>query len=256
MSLTLESFLKELNLKAFKEHYQVVASRCEKDNLSMEAFLYELCQMEVNARQSLKIKRLIKNAKLPRDKYLEDFDFKRIPGLSKTQVAQLATGEFIDRAENLIIFGNPGTGKTHLSIALAREWCLQKRRIKFYSAAELVQELLLAKKKLQVSRLMKRLNGFDVLIIDDISYVPFDKRETDVLFHLLAQRYEMKSILITSNAPFDQWGKIFKDEMTTTAAVDRVIHYSTILELNAPSYRMENYKAKKSTDKIKKQEVN
>ena len=97
---------------------------------------------------------------------------------------------------------------------------------------------------MDMSRFLKRLSQFEVLIIDDISYLPFDKRETDVLFHLLSQRYEMKSIVITSNATFDQWGKIFKDEMTTTAAIDRVIHYSTILELNAPSYRMENAKTK------------
>ena len=242
---SLEVFLKDLNLKAFKQHYQLVASRYEKDNLSMEAFLYELCQLEVNVRQEAKIKRLIKNAKLPRDKHLEDFNFERLPGLSKSEVMRLSKGNFIDKAENILIFGNPGTGKTHLSIALAREWCLLGRRVKFYSAADLVQDLLLAKKKMEMSRFLKRLSQFEVLIVDDISYMPFDKRETDVLFHLLSQRYEMKSIVITSNATFDQWGKIFKDEMTTTAAIDRVIHYSTIFELNAPSYRMENAKTKK-----------
>jgi DNA replication protein DnaC len=144
----------------------------------------------------------------------------------------MAGGEFIDRCENILLFGGPGAGKTHLSIALAREWCLQGRRVYYTSASSLVQELLRAKQSLLLNQMIKRLDKFEVLLIDDISYIPFERSETDVLFQLLSERYEMRSTLITSNAVFAQWASIFKDEMTTAAVIDRLVHHSTILELN------------------------
>jgi DNA replication protein DnaC len=233
----LETLLKDLKLTAFNEHYKEVATLCEKNGASMEAFLMELVQLEFNKRHDNRIKRLIKNAKIPRDKHLSDFDFKVIPDLSISTVNRLATGECMDHAENILIFGNPGTGKTHLAIALAREWCLSGRKVRFYQAYELVQDLLVAKKKYEMTNLIRRLNQYDILIIDDISYVPFDRKETDVLFNLMSSRYENKSMLITSNTSFSNWEPIFKDKMTTAAAIDRVVHHSTILELNTKSYR-------------------
>ncbi len=235
----LEQLLKTLKLSVCLKHFQAVAEQCEKDKRSHVEFLHELMLRESEQRGQKRIENLIKEAKLPRNKLLSDFDMTRIPGLTPSQIHRLANGEFIDRCGNVLIFGNPGTGKSHLSMALTKEWCLLGRKVRFFTAAALVQLLLRAKMELKLDKLLKRIDKFDVIIIDDISYLLSEKDETDVLFTLLAERYEMRSIVITSNLPFSKWNKIFKDEMTTSAAIDRLVHHATILELNATSYRTE-----------------
>jgi DNA replication protein DnaC len=136
-----------------------------------------------------------------------------------------------------LIFGNPGTGKTHLAAALGREWCLRGRRVFFTSASSIVQDLLAAKRDLKLNSLLKKLDRFETVIIDDISYIPQDREETDVLFVFLADRYEKRSLAITSNLAFSQWDKVFKDAVTTMAAIDKLVHHSNVLELNGESYR-------------------
>lgn len=236
------ALLDGLNLKCMKESFVSLAE--EREPSSIE-YLYDLSRQEQEYRQQKKIEGLLKKAKLPRNKSIEEFEFKRVPGLHPGQINRLCEGEFIDRFENLILFGNPGTGKTHLSISLAKEWCLRGRKALYLTAAELVQNLLEAKKNVALNHYIKKLDRFDVIIIDDISYVPYEKTEMDVLFIFLSQRYEQKSVVITSNLVFSDWQKIFKDEMTTAATIDRLVHHSIILELNAESYRMANAKNKK-----------
>ena len=160
-------------------------------------------------------------------------------------IATLLDGSFVDRCENLLVFGNPGSGKTHLLCAIGQELIHRGRRVLFATCDLLVQELLLAKRELRLARLLKRLSKYAPLIIDDIGYVQQNREEMEVLFTLLADRYERGSVMLTSNLPFSQWEKIFKDPMTTAAAIDRLVHHSIILELNVASYRLEQSKSKR-----------
>jgi len=242
MTEELAQQLGQLKLPSFAKHHLRIAEQCEKESKNHIQFLSQLTHCEIESRYHKRIERLLRQAKLPREKNLESFEYKRIPGLSSSQIKSLSEGRFIDLSENVLIFGNPGTGKTHLAIALAQEWCLQGRKIYYTTAASLTQNLLKTKHDLKLNAFIKKLDKFEVLIIDDISYIPYDRQETDVLFTLLSERYEMRSILITSNLPFANWDSIFKDKMTTTAAIDRLVHHSIILELNAESYRINSAK--------------
>ena len=239
----LDTMLESLKLVAIRSTYQQIAKKAIKQKLSFEGYLEELIKVELEHKHNKTIEQLLKIAKLPRDKLLIDFDITRIPTLHPGVLNNLKQGEFINHYENLLIFGNPGTGKSHLSIALTREWCLQGRRCLYLSAANLVQQLLYAKGRLGLNNLIKKFDRFEVLVIDDISYIPYSKDESDVLFVLLAERYEQRSIVITSNLAFSRWNQIFKDEMTTAAAIDRLVHHSTILELNTESYRIKTAKS-------------
>jgi DNA replication protein DnaC len=238
MTSTLDSKLSSLNLTAMRDIYQDLSEKIIKEKLSHIDYLEELARVEIEHRYQKSVQQLLKYAKLPRNKLLIDFDITLLPNLHPGLLKNLSAGEFIDRNENILIFGNPGTGKSHLAIALAREWCLRGRKCLYITAANLVQELLVAKSKMALSNYIKRLDRFEVLLIDDISYIPYEKSESDVLFVLLAERYEQRSMVITSNLVFSEWGVIFKDKMTTNAAIDRLVHHATILELNGKSYRI------------------
>jgi len=235
----LPSTLKELGLPAIRENYPEVARLAVQETWSYEQFLLELVTREVQARREHRIERRLAEARLPAGKSLERFDPSRLPVKVRQQLAALRDGSFLDRRENVLAFGNPGSGKTHLLCGLCRELVYRDRRMLATTCSLLVQELLLAKRDLKLAALLKKLGRYEGLLIDDLGYVQQSREEMEVLFTLLADRYERGSVLITSNLPFSGWESIFKDPMTTAAAIDRLVHHSVILELNVSSYRRE-----------------
>lgn len=238
--------LKELQLPTFRDCYEQAAQSAENNNWTCEQYLLELTEQEVCIRRQNKVARLLKASKLPLEKTLETFDLQRLPAKVARQVKTLLDGSFVERRENLLAFGNPGSGKTHLLCAIAQELIKQRRKVYFAPCSLLVQQLLIAKRDLKLAKVLKSLSSFEVLLIDDLGYVQQNRAEMEVLFTLLADRYERGSIMLTSNLPFSKWEAIFKDPMTTAAAIDRLVHHSIIIELNISSYRIEKAKTKKS----------
>jgi len=213
--------------------------------LSHEQYLLELSERECEERAHKRTTRYLRESKLPLEKNIDVFDRKRLPARVNSLVDFLLKGSFVSRNENVLAFGNPGSGKTHLLCAIGQELVQQGHRIFFTPCNLLVQELLIAKRDLKLAKVLKKFSKYHVLIIDDIGYVQQSREEMEVLFTLLADRYERGSIMLTSNLPFSQWEQIFKDPMTTAAAIDRLVHHSIILELNLPSYRLEKSKENK-----------
>ena len=240
--------LKELHLPTFREDFEDVARIAEKESLTYEQYLLSLSIKECEARRHRRIERYLRESCLPFEKTMDVFDLKRLPKKVVHQVNHLLEGFFLDKTENVLAFGNPGTGKTHLLCAIAHALIHKGRRIYFTKCAFLVQRLLAAKRDLKLAQELKKMNKFDAVVIDDIGYVQQNQQEMEILFTLLAERYERGSVMITSNLPFSKWERIFKDPMTTAAAIDRVVHHSVILELNIPSYRMEQANKTKHTD--------
>jgi len=244
----LNEYLKELHLPTIRRMFEENARRATQETLSYEQFLLELVELECQERRAHRIERLLRSSRLPLDKAFDTFDMKRVPAKAARQVKTLADGTFLDRRENVLAFGNPGSGKTHLLSALGQELIRRGRRVTFTTCQRLVQDLLRAKKELELNRAIKRLSYYEALVIDDIGYVQQSREEMEVLFTLLAERYERGSVLITSNLPFSKWESIFKDPMTTAAAIDRLVHHSVIVELNVASYRVEQAKRKKDDE--------
>lgn len=231
----------DLHLPTVRHCYEETARRAEQETLSYEQYLAELISRECDERKKNRTLRLLRESQLPEDKTLGNFDLKRLPTKVGRQLRPLLDGSFLDRRENLLVFGNPGSGKTHLLCAIAQELVVKEgRRIHLTTCALLVQELLAAKRDLKLSRTIKKLARYEGLIIDEMGYVQQSREEMEVLFTLLAERYERGSVLLTSNLPFSKWEEIFKDPMTTAAAIDRLVHHCIILELNIPSYRIEH----------------
>jgi DNA replication protein DnaC len=240
----LQQRLKELHLPTMRECCLSEANLARQESLTYEQYLFELTERECETRKHNRIARLLRESRLPLEKGMETFDRKRLPAKLNAHVDALLEGSFMDRAENVLAFGNPGSGKTHLLCGIGLELVQQGRNILFIPCNLLVQDLLVAKRDLILSKALKRLARYDALIIDDIGYVQQSRAEMEVLFTLLADRYERGTVMLTSNLPFSKWEQIFKDPMTTAAAIDRLVHHSIILELNLPSYRLEKSKRK------------
>lgn len=236
---TLEMLLRVLKLPGFAAHYAEQSKKAEKQGHSHTAFLRTLVELELAERRARRIERLLKASELPTEKTLATLKMEKLPPKVRRQLPALCEGGFVERAENVLAFGNPGRGKTHVACALGHELVKRGHSVLFTTAVLLVQRLLVAKKELRLEEELRRLDGFDAVILDDIGYIQQDREEMEVLFTFLAERYERRSVIITSNLVFSQWDRIFKDPMTTAAAIDRVVHHSVILEMSGPSVRSE-----------------
>jgi len=257
MSIANESNLKaglsqcllNLNLSTVSSIYEETAAHATKNSISYEQYLYDLMSAEYDSRWNRRIQRLLKGSRLPLEKRWDNFDQDRLPLKVKQQAQQLLTGDFLNQSTNVLVFGVPGTGKSHLLCAISQELVKKGFSVLFTTTTFLVQELLIFKQRLELAKYLKRLSKYQAILIDDIGYVQQSREEMEVLFTLLADRYEQSSIMLTSNLPFSKWETIFKNPMTTAAAIDRLVHHSVIIELNIPSYRMEVAKAKKAQKK-------
>jgi DNA replication protein DnaC len=239
---TLVRCLQELRLAAVRSQYEDVVRQATAESWSYATFLLELVQRECQQRQQHRIERLLKASRLPLEKSWSALDLKRLPTKVMQQLRSLLSGDFLDRRENVLVFGAPGSGKTHALCAVAQELVRAGRPVLFTKCSLLVQELLKAKRDLRLKELLRELARWEGLLIDDLGYVQQSREEMEVLFTLLAERYERGSVWVTSNLAFSQWEQIFKDPMTTAAAIDRLVHHSVIVELNVPSYRAESAK--------------
>lgn len=241
--------LKQLHMPTIRRSYEEVAGQARAESWSYEQYLLELLKLECEIRRQNRIARNLRASKLPPSKTFDNFDKKRLPTKVAAHLNVLGNGSFLNRAENILAFGNPGSGKTHLLCAIGHALIEHGKRILFTSCSQLVQDLLIAKKELELTKKLRKLSNFDAVIIDDLGYVQQGREEMEVLFTFMADRYEQGSLMITSNLPFSKWEQIFKDPMTTAAAIDRLVHHSVILELNVDSYRMEQAKKDKNQEK-------
>src|SRR3954470_12060161 len=230
--------LAELRLPAVKLVWADLAAQADKEGWPAARFLAALAEHEIAERSRRRIERHLAEAKLPPGKTIDTFDFEAVPVVSKAQVMVLAAGDaWLDRGANLILFGPPGTGKSHLAAALGFVLVENGWGMLFPQTPRLVQRLQIARRDLTLEAAIARLDKYHLLILDDLAYVTKDQAETSVLFELISARYERRSILITANQPFGEWGKIFPDQAMTLAAIDRLVHHAFIFEMNVESYR-------------------
>ena len=233
----IQTYLKQLRLPAMARDYQRLAADAERQHLGHVAYLQALLEAEITQREERQLQRRLSGARFPYEKRLDDFDFSAVPALSKTRVLTLAQGTFIPQHENLLLLGPSGIGKTHLLLGIGRAVCLQGYRVLFRTAAALASELELAHQDLRLPKLLAHFHRFDLILVDELGYLPFSQTAAELLFQFFSDRYERASVAITSNLDFAHWTEVFGHERMTTALLDRLVHRSTILLLEGESYR-------------------
>src|SRR6266480_4753371 len=243
----LEHYLKQLRLPTIVREFPKLAEQCAKEGATFEQFLLRLVEQEMLDRERRATERRIKAAKFPVSKSLETYDFLAIPSLNKRLVVELARCEWIGRRENVLALGNSGTGKTHIALALGLAACQKGFRVRFTTAASLAHELIEAKDERRLIRFQRMLSSFELLIIDELGFVPLSKTGAELLFEVFSRRYERSATLVTSNLPFNEWTEAFGSERLTGALLDRLTHHVHILEMNGESYRLKDSKRKRPT---------
>lgn len=237
--LLLSSYLKTLKLPTMLREFLGLSRRCAESNAGYEEYLEQLAELEVQARQSKAVERRLTQARFPAPKELSDFDFSAAPRLNKQRVLELARGEFLRQKANVILLGAPGLGKTHLAVALGRAVCREGYRVRFFTAAGLVNEYLEAREQRRVLRLEANIARCDLIVVDELGYLPLDKAGAEHLFGFFSRCYEQTSLIITTNLPFSQWPQTFGgDERLAGALIDRLTHRVHIVELEGESYRL------------------
>jgi DNA replication protein DnaC len=243
---SLAILMRALKLPAFARYAVELAQKAEKEGWTFGHYLHHLAELEIEERRHRRIARYLKDSDLPGEKTFATINRAKLPTKVQKQLPTLCEGGFVDRGDNLLAFGMPGRGKTHVVCAIGHELVQRGYRVLFTPTFALVQRLLAAKRDLRLEKELGVLDGFDAVILDDIGYVQQSRDEMEVLFTFLSERYERKTVVITSNLLFSEWDRIFKDPMTTAAAIDRLVHHSVILEMTGPSIR--NEEAKKRGD--------
>lgn len=235
---TLGILLKALKLSVVNAEWETICHQADREGWGSAKCLTVLLEQELNARENKKLARHIKESQLPKGKTLANFDFTAVPDLNKTRINTLSTGEgWIKQGTNILFFGTSGAGKSHLAAGICLRLIENGMRVLFTRTTELVQTLQQAKKSLTMASALDKLDKFDCLCLDDMGYVKRDQFETSVLFELISERYERKSLIITCNQSFGEWDTIFQDKTMAVAAIDRLVHNATIFQLNVPSYR-------------------
>lgn len=245
--MLIDAYLKQLKMPQAAKVYQSMAREASDNNLTYEEFLLGVLEQEVHQRENNRVQRRIRQATFPMVKTLDTFDFMAIPSLNKPKVLALADGEFIKHKENVIMVGNAGVGKTHLAIALAFAACRKGYRVKFYTAAGLVNELVAAQHEYRLAKMEKQWLVPDLVILDELGFVPFNKSGAELLFQYCSSRYERGSIVITTNLEFAKWTEVFGEEQMTAALLDRLTHRAHILNMNGESYRFKQSISKKKS---------
>jgi DNA replication protein DnaC len=236
----LKHHLKALKLPTIHAECEKVASRCAGDNVDHLGFLLQLCELELIDREKRAADRRLKAAKFPNLKTLDTFDFTAQPSLNRLLVTELMRCAYIDQRESVILIGNPGTGKTHVATALGVEACGRGKRVQFWKVTELVTHLIEAREERQLARMKKQLARLDLLILDELGYVPTSKLGAELLFDVISTAYERTSLIVTTNLPFENWTEVLGSERLTGATLDRLTHRCHILEATGESYRLQD----------------
>ena len=241
----LHHHLKALKLPTMHDECQKIAQRCAADNADHLAFLLQLCELELIDRERRAANRRLQAAKFPTIKTLESFDFKAQPSVNKPLMLELMRCEYDDQRENLLLVGSTGTGKTHLATALGVEACARGKRVRFHKVIELITQLIEAREERQLMRLKTQLSKLDLLILDELGYVPASKVGAELLFDVISTAYERTSVIVTTNLPFENWTEVLGSERLTGATLDRLIHRCHIIECNGESYRLKDAKRRR-----------
>jgi len=250
-TVLLEHYLKELRLPSFLREYKKIAELSRKDRSDYQTFLLRLVEREIQDREIRARERRIKAAKFPIIKTLDSFEFKAQPSVNQSLVRELMRSEYIDKRENVLLIGNSGTGKTHLATALAFSACQQGRKVRFYSATGMVTTLLERREERQLERFNRQLERLELVVLDELGYIPFSKAGAELLFEVISRAYERTSLIMTTNLPFESWTEILGSQRLTGALLDRLTHRIHIIEANGESYRLKESRKRAKNNKSK-----